>query len=693
MHIRTHASGWRLPASLSSPASSVGGPPPLSGLLGGWNRRRVSAIALVAASIMAGCGGGGGGGSTPLSNNKILTVANLGTAVGVASVKSEVAGIAVPFAILSATSPTQKGALQRATPGLAAVPGMGLYVMKAVSGKTLTLSFFTDIAGKDPAGTIVATSNETLGSAYTYSPNPLTLHATGSITGGAIPLTADFTIQFTDAKGANTLVGTLDLPQDQVNLNLNLSLDDLGNVGSAGTISSTYTYSFSGLSVPTTTTMTNLVGTPVTPGSFPAAISGDATVSGSVPGFGAETGTGTADLNLATGSFNLTLTGGSLKGLLDVFDPGHDTLSVTPPGGGTPTTIQNVTSFPISSLLTVPPVSTPGYQAPVAIQGGNVTVEQTLGDGEMVGLALDSTNQTTGYYWPSPTAAPQPLDAPTGGSHTAAYGIATYSGQTVVVGSYQDASGLVQPCFWIDTSGAFKPYTASGSWPNGGAFQAISANGNTIVGYAYSSRQVQQPIAYISGSLYSLSGDGRSTNLRAIAVDNSNDILGAGDGGMPVPGVWPKASVDTTTSKILTAFKPLPGLNANEGFPEAFHISDNGVIAGGDGIYGLYWQSSDGFAVHEVPLGAGSSTFAYGINHAGTQFTGQIYAGSPAITGDLAYWPSLTSAPVDVSAKLGSLQGSYENVAGFFLLDDGSMIAISNTPKTTTTQFIYIQKK
>jgi hypothetical protein len=357
--------------------------------------------------------------------------------------------------------------------------------------------------------------------------------------------------------------------------------------------------------------------------------------------------------------------------------------------------IPNATTFNIASLLAASGVGggSTGYQAPVAVQGsGGVTVEQTLGDGEMVGFALDSSNRSTGYYWPSPTAAPQTLPAPTGGSHTAAHGIATYSGQTVIVGSYQDSNGIVQPCFWTITSGAFQPYTANGTLAYGGVFQGISANGNTIVGYSIASNAMQQPMAYISGTLYPLPSDGRYANLRAIAVDNNNNILGGGDGSAPVPGVWSQVSVNASGS-ITTPFKALPELSGVSGAPQATHMSDNGVIVGGDGQNGLYWQPSDGFVAHALPIGSNAGAMGYGVNHAGTQAAGNLYATSPSTVEGIAFWSSLTGAPVDVSAKLGSLQGNYQNPTGLFILDDGSIIATAFSPPSTNLQFIYIQNK
>ena len=652
---------------------------------------RKASFATCAAVIIAlstGCGGGSGGGAGN-ANNKIISGQNLGVAIGVADSKAAVAGIAVPFVVLALASPApivpDLARSSKTRGGLTAVAGLNLYSSSVVAGKTLTLSFFSDAAGQHKVGTITVVSTETIGSSYTY---PVAFHATGSITGGSIPLSGDFTATFTDSKGANTLAGSLNLTSNNIALMFNLSLNDSGAVGSNGTITASLNYNFQGSQIPITTTLSGLSGGPTT------SITGAAAITATVPILGNQTGSGTGTLDILDDTFTLDVTAGGLQGLLEAYDGGKDTLTVTPVGGGTPVVIANASTFNIASLLTATTTGgtgTSGYQAPLAIQGtGTVSVEATLGDGEMVGYSRDTTNATTGYYWASPTAAPEALDAPANGTHTSAHGIATYSGQTVIVGSYQDSSGVTQPCFWILTNGAFKPYAASSTLPNGGVFQSISPNGNTIVGYSFTSAEEQQPIAYFSGTFYNLPITSQ-VNVRAIAVDNNNDILGTGYGSAPVPGVWPHVAV--TNGAITTAFQPLAEPSGIGETPEAFHMSDNGVIVGTDGFNALYWKSSDNFAPHVLQLGDNAGVNAYGVNHAGTQATGSLFATSPATTYDIAYWSSLTASPTDVSTKLGSLQGSYTSPAGFFLLDDGSIIAMATVPPSTVSHYIYIQKK
>jgi len=661
----------------------------------GRDRLRLLGSSLVLLSAFAitavvGCGGGGGtgaaGGGGGAANNKVLSGTNLNIGVGVTIAKSTDVAI-VPFSVLNSVNPgAGPGFPVTRSSAPTFVPGLNLYSASTITGKVLTTSFYSDAAGKNSAGKLTVVSTEPIGSAYTY---PVSFHATGAISGGSIPLSADFSIVFSDSHGANTLKGTLTLSKDNIAMILNMSLDDAGKVGSSGSIKSTYSYNYQGTPIPVSTTLTNLTGSPTT------TIHGDASVDATVPVFGDQKGTGAGVLDLINGTFTLNVTAGPLQGFLADFNRGNDTLTVNT-GSGFSDVVNGASGFNLGTLLKTTTSSGAGYQAPSTVQGsGRVNVEQTLGDGEMVGFSLDPSNKTTGYYWPNPTAVPQELPAPTGGSHTSAHGIATYSGQTVVVGSYSSSSGTIQPCFWIDTSGShvFQPYTASGTLPYGGEFEGISANGNTIVGFSYSQTFVKSPIAYISGSLYNLPGDGRHSNLMALAVDNSNDILGAGDGLSPYPGIWSNASVDPSTSQITAKFVALPEFNGLNTTVQAVHISDNGVVVGGDGQIGLYWQKSEGFAPHPLPMGSNAGATGYAVNHAGTQAAGSLYAVSPSTTTDLSFWSTLKASPVNVSLKLGSAASGYPNLSGFFILDDGSLIAMGTTTSSTNLQFFYIQKK
>lgn len=648
------------------------------------------------AAAVIGCAGSGAG--TPSGNNKVLSGNNQAVAVGVITAKVTAGGMAVPLAVLKSVSPT--GVPSRLRPAaLTPVPSMGLWMSAAVSGKTLTLKYFTDAQGKNPAGQITVSSTETIGSSYSY---PVTFTASGQLTGGNIPLSIDasnpLVITFTDSK-ANTMMGRFDFTKDNVVFSLSLSLNDQGALGASDSISASYNYHYLGVPVPVSVKLTSLNATgsgnnPVTKVVGSAAISVQNPLTGS-----AVTGNGTGTLDLTAGTFGLSNVTGDLTGLLTLYKISTDSLNVSI-GSGFHDVINNASTFNLGSLLTSTGATNGGtggggFQAPKAIQGtGSVTVEAALGDGEMVGFALDSSNQSTGYYWASPTAAPLTLDAPTNGSHTAAHGIASYSNQTVIVGSYTAQGGTVQPCFWIDTTGThvFRAYAATSMLTYGGVFQGISANGNTIVGYSYDQAFNEQPIAYMSGSFYPLKTDGRSGNLRAVAADNANDILGAGNGSQPVPGVWKAVSVNMTTHTIDTPFTALGNDNLG-GSPQALHMSDNGVVVGGDGFNAFYWRSADGFQTHLLPAGENFGVMGYGVNHAGTQFGGALFQSSPATNSDLAFWPSLTGAPVDVTAKLGSSVGTYKNLAGFFVLDDGSIIAIGTTSGSTSPQFVYIQNK
>ncbi len=659
-------------------------------------RPRQAVLAIAGAGIIAlvlGCGGSGGlGGNNGKGGGgakKTLTATNFNIATGLVMAKATTAGVAVPFAVLNSLNP-KPGHLRGAATTWTPVPGMELFESSQVSGKTLTLNFATDAAGKNKAGSVVAQSSQTLGSTYKY---PVSFDVNGNITGGSVPLQAQFTLTLTDALHANTLKGALLLTNDGTNVGFDLSLDDQGNVASDGTILATYTYTNQGLPVPLLVEFTQLSGTPLT-----AINSKMAYVTANIPFLGEEDGTGTGSLDLVDGTVTLTISDGALKGLVESFNAGKNVLTVTA-AGGFQQVIDNATTVSLASLLTTPATTTTtttsggsGYAAPIVVKGsGSITVSQALGDGEMVGYGMDSTYRSTGYYWASPTASPVTLSAPAGGSHTAAYGIESSGGLEQIVGSYQAKSGLLQPALWVLKSGTWQPNAITTVFPYGGVFEGISPNGkNTIVGYSYTATQTQVPFAFIGGVAYLLPTDNRFGNLRAIAVDDNNNVLGAGDGGTPAPGVW--ANISITGGSIKTPFKALPGLNGIGGATTAYQMSDNGVIVGGNGLNGIYWQATNGFAPNEFALGSNAGSTAYGINHAGTMATGQLYAASPSTTSDVCVWPTLSGAPVDVTKKLGATQGAIQNPAGFFLLNDGSIVALASA-KSGGLQFLYIQSK
>lgn len=664
-----------------------------------------------AVGVIIGCGGGGGGGgggtagstagSTSGGNNtKVLTGANLDIAIGVTNAKATAAGSAVPFMLLKQVTPTF---IARPSRDPVKIDALGLWVTsKTLTGGDLETDYFTT-ANASVSSQVGAIKIHPTGTAPA-----ITYTAVGQITGGNIPMTLNnpdkpLKIAFTD-KVANTMTGELVLPQSstvkqQITLDLNLNMNDSHQVGGGVTVVYTYQADLGGgfiVPIGTTTTLSGISGTV-------DSISGAASVSADNPlGGAALTATGTGTLNLDTGDFTLTLTAGdpTLLGLTAKTNPvtGVKThqLTVTGPAGLNKV-IADPNTFNIGTLLTAATGGTggKGYQTPLVLSASgatNVTVSQAIGDGQMVGYGTNGTKQTP-LYWAQPGFAPTPLGTPPSGNGSAtAYGIASYSGQTVIVGSYVTPAGKTQPLFWIRSSGSdnFKPTVAT-SLQNGGEFRAISANGNYIVGWQYDSSFIQKPLAYVSGTPYALLTDGRQTNLRAIGVSNDGTVLGEGDGPDSKPGLWQKISVDTASNSIKTTFHTLPYPNGfSSGYLSVFHISPTGVVAGGDGSKALFWSPDGGYGPDELNKGSNVAAQAYAVNDAGTQFAGSIILTTAATEPDLAVWPSRTAAAVDIESKVPNAL-AYSHLSGFFLLNDGSLVCLATV--NSKVDFLYIQFK
>jgi hypothetical protein len=345
------------------------------------------------------------------------------------------------------------------------------------------------------------------------------------------------------------------------------------------------------------------------------------------------------------------------------------------------------------------------YQTPIAISGiqgeSSHSVEQALPDGEMVGTSLDQYGVPQALYWASPTSKPIPLPTPTGYIYSSAHGIAAYASTIVIVGSSDNNHGVVQPTEWIANAGttsfgAYDPDSGINgiSDPKGGEFEGISANGNAFVGYTLDATNVQHPFYYdpMNSIQYVLKGDGRTSNLRAIAVDNYNDVLGAGDGATPTPGTW--IAVKGSSGQVTAPFQTLASTNGtNYGSLQAYHMSSTGVIAGADASKAYYWSRSDNYAPHALPLGAFIAGGAIGVNDAGTLFAGSVQA-STSSAPDLGFWAGATIKPVDVSSAIKN-GSSYKDLAGFFILKDRSLICadVTGTSPLETTNYLYVQLK
>ena len=155
--------------------------------------------------LLAGCGGAGGG-STPLQGNAGFRAAT------VASYQALGAGVAFPYNAIKLVSPTGsalhrsalalpgaargRSAPTRATP-LTFVSALNLYTDGGVFANNIaTISYFSDAAGTQPAGSIVMTIPSGVVTGGTDPTNfgsyPVVIPIVVNLTAGNIPCTRQF---------------------------------------------------------------------------------------------------------------------------------------------------------------------------------------------------------------------------------------------------------------------------------------------------------------------------------------------------------------------------------------------------------------------------------------------------------------------------------------------------------------------
>jgi hypothetical protein len=510
---------------------------------------------------------------------------------------------------------------------------------------------------------------------------------------------------------ANTITGHLNLPKDNIFLVLDLGADANGNVLSTSSLHVSYSLNFLGQSIPFDIYLKNLSGT------IQTKISGDASVGAFEPvdptanpptfKFVSAKGTGVVDLQNQTVQVTIT-TEGELKGLVELFNNGSDTLTQDAPDG-THEVINNVTAFDLNTLLSSPGTPTgtnggttgnttgAGYAAPVLIPGpAKITINGALGTGELAGTSTDANNQTTAYFWTDPKSAPDLLPGPNGAeSGTQAYGLFEIAGTQSVVGCYTDPTTVkTVAALWRPKSPGVFALVPLTNAPQGSCFRGASQNGGFIVGYRLSSTFQQIPIVYFNQQFYDLPTDPAHPNssLVALGADNFHDVIGreVSSGGKQIAVVW--KNVTFSGGHATATFAQLPDVGNSAGTPQAQHISSNGVIAGSDGQIALYWSRSDNFAPHALKLGQGNvASAAYAVNDAGTATAGGI--NPPNSTSiHLALWPGLTADPIDVTSGLNGNLNGFNNLAGFFLLSDYSIIALAQPTGSSAVKFVYLHK-
>ena len=304
----------------------------------------MAGIFALASVTLAGCGGGGGGGGTPPSAQP-PTGDLAAQAALVSGYQAFQGGVNYPFAQVQATLPTGsplKAAFRAALAAASqvrshaaatahagpAADGIGLYEADSTSGNKETLTFYTDAAETQSAGTLTVTQTSpavTTINPGTYTSYPVAFAIAANVTAGPLPITGSGTIALTDSGGAGEIKGTFTLPASSVSATADLTLSDSGAIGGTATVTENGQ----------TLTLTGLSGTlsgPIT-GSVTVAPGGD---------------TGTATLNIAAGTFAVTLH--TPTGTATASNDSGGNLDIALPSGASETISSPLTASPTAPI-------------------------------------------------------------------------------------------------------------------------------------------------------------------------------------------------------------------------------------------------------------------------------------------------------------------------------------------------------
>lgn len=398
-------------------------------------------LSLVTAVVVLGCGGSYGSTSSTSTDTKAEM-----RSVAVSGYQSQVAATRYILPMMVKTAPTGSpmaglGGIVAPSSHRAATPGfideLGLYYTTLTTGATVRINLFTDAAGTQSAGFLSATIEGATSFNTDYVRYPVVVDLTGNVTAGNLVASGNLKLTFTDKNASNTLTGSFNAPVKGIVAQLDMSLDPTGNVGGSITVVQ------NGL----TTQVTHLAGDIVD------GFTGDAVV---MPG----NMTGTATINLITGTFSCHLSDGKTIGdttvsggvLRTTYNDGT-TLTLDNPvkqpvsgsgtggsgggGGGNTNPAFTFTALATKNIVVVTPngkvlgLTDPGsgslqYAAtatgtPMNLPAapGGLSGFQYAGmnsNGQIAGLALDSSNRWNLVYWSSPTATPIVVDTLTYGA-------------------------------------------------------------------------------------------------------------------------------------------------------------------------------------------------------------------------------------------------------------------------------------
>jgi hypothetical protein len=475
-------------------------------------RARPKTAFLLSCLVIAACGGTSSS-SAPTGNLAFQAIAVSGYQAfrGQADAPYFALQLALP-----STSPflrSGRPAPRTASSTVAFQPELDLYFTGAQAGNSATISFFTDAAATQSAGSIQLTglNGQTLGQ---YASYPQNLQGAINLTAGKLPCNGAFTITLSDAQGNNEIKGSLTLPKTSVAMQFDFTLDDSGNVGGSSIITEhgstiSMTGIHGGLAAEAITG--NVVITPsgwTGIGNFSLA-TGNFSVSLATPA-----GTAGAELN-SSGGLELTFADGTQETVTDplVADPvapiagsGPSDAGGTDAGAFTQVALPTFAVFAksadgrfggsiVGSAASVPAYLAPGSSTPVALPlGGKVSgaVYAMNAKGEMVGfvsaVALPGYQDELPVYWASPASQPVLLTILSGDIGGEGWGI--NAGGQIVVNSVEPIGNLqFHPVYYSSATAAPVALSTTGLAVNpritDGLATGINDNGLIIGGFSY----------------------------------------------------------------------------------------------------------------------------------------------------------------------------------------------------------------
>ena len=537
--------------------------------------------------LLTGCGGGEGGGpAVPQGNAGVRAIA-------IAADQSIASGRAFPLAAILDTAPMgsvftraaqEHGKSSHTRAGGSPVfdASLGLYKVYTIKGNTESVTYYTDSAGIDKAGTASMTIVGATSFNTSYTAYPVTVNFTANVTGGKLPFSGTGSVVFNGPTGENSLTGKFTLPANNIVVSGKLNLDSSTNVsGSVDVLESGATLHVTNVS-----------------GKLTSDITGD--VSSEPYGW-----KGTGTFNLQTGKFSITLNTGTGTATAASDASGSLTLHFA---DGTSQTINNPLSSNLAGIDTGPGSGNGGgnnngggnsatYGAPIAL--GTIYPHAINNSGLIAALEFPS-NTGRALFLPSPGATPQYL--------------APFNGFSPYV-LFLDDSGEI---LGFSSDRGYAYYLTPSSAPIGltGGELALNSKG-AVVGYVNSTAFYQLSLSGARIDLMNLGSDGAIAN----AVSPNGQIVGRTyspySNGATKPLYWSSPTATTVP-------QPLKDI-AGDTLTSPQFINDKGQIVGSTTAPArrnalIYWTSPTDQNPQLLPdlfPNANSFSDAFGMNSSG----------------------------------------------------------------------------